>query len=289
MTAQNPALVLTAYCANRAGIVAALSKAIFELGGDIVDLQQFDDAGTAQFFSRVVFRGASDPIAEDAARQALEPVMAQFGMKWSLSIQGARRRVLLMASRFDHCLADLLYRWRIGELAMDVRGIISNYPRETYADLSFEGVPFHFLPVTKETKPEQEAKLIEIIDSEQIDLVVLARYMQVLSSELSARLAGRCINIHHSFLPGFKGARPYHQAHERGVKLIGATAHYVTGDLAEGPIIAQDIERISHRDSPQELVRKGRDIERRVLARAVRSHLEDRVLLNGSKTIVFPE
>ena len=289
MNLPNPALVLTAYCTNRAGIVAALSKAIFELGGDIVDLQQFDDAGTGQFFSRVVFRGAANPIAEDAARRALEPVMTQFGMKWSLSVQGARRRVLLMASRFDHCLADLLYRWRIGELAMDVRGIVSNYPRETYADLSFEGVPFHFLPVTKETKPEQEAKLSRIIEDEQIDLVVLARYMQVLSSGLSEKLAGRCINIHHSFLPGFKGAKPYHQAYERGVKLIGATAHYVTGDLDEGPIIEQDIERISHRDSPEELVRKGRDIERRVLARAVRSHLEDRVLLNGARTIVFPE
>ncbi|TYR29564.1 formyltetrahydrofolate deformylase [Mesorhizobium microcysteis] len=282
-------LVLTAYCTNRAGIVAALSKAVFDLGGDILDLQQFDDAGTGQFFSRVVFRGVSGPLDADTARRALAPVMDGFAMTWSLRVQGERRRVLLMASKFDHCLADLLYRWQIGELPMDVRAIVSNHPRETYANLSFADIPFHYLPVSKENKAEQEDKLAALIEAEQIDLVVLARYMQVLSHELSARLAGRCINIHHSFLPGFKGAKPYHQAYERGVKLIGATAHYVTSDLDEGPIIEQDIERISHRDSADELVRKGRDIERRVLARAVRSHLEDRVLINGMRTIVFPE
>ncbi len=281
--------VLTAYCANRPGIVAAVSKTIFDMGGNIADLQQFDDPDSGQFFSRVVFGAADAPLAEDEARALLSPVMERFGMKWSLRAQNARRRVLLMASRFDHCLADLLYRWRIGELDMDIAGIVSNYPRETYANLSFGDIPFHHLPVTKATKAVQEEKLSRLIADEKIDLVVLARYMQILSEEMSSRLSGRCINIHHSFLPGFKGAKPYQQAYERGVKLIGATAHYVTSDLDEGPIIEQDTERVSHRDSAAEFVRKGRDIERRVLARAVRAHLEDRVLLNGMRTIVFPE
>lgn len=194
-----------------------------------------------------------------------------------------------MASKLDHCLADLLYRWRHGELDMDVVGVVSNHPRAVYHHLDFGDIPFHHLPVTKENKPEQEAKLLALVDEYQVDLVVLARYMQILSDELSARLEGRIINIHHSFLPGFKGAKPYHQAHQRGVKLIGATAHYVTGDLDEGPIIAQDVESVTHRDTPDQLVRKGRDIERRVLARAVRYHLEGRVLVNGRTTVVFPD
>jgi formyltetrahydrofolate deformylase len=197
--------------------------------------------------------------------------------------------VMILASRFDHCLADLLYRWRIGELEMDITGIVSNHPREVYGSLHFDGVPFHYLPVTPATKADQESALVKLIDATGTELVVLARYMQILSSHLSSALEGRCINIHHSFLPGFKGAKPYHQAHERGVKVIGATAHYVTGDLDEGPIIDQDVERISHRDSPDDLIRKGRDIERRVLARALRFHLEDRVILNGRKTVVFTD
>jgi formyltetrahydrofolate deformylase len=192
-----------------------------------------------------------------------------------------------MVSRFDHCVADLLYRWRIGELPFEPAGIIANHPREAYRHLDFDGIPFHHLPVTRETKLEQEAAVWSLVRDSGAELVVLARYMQVLSDGLAAKLAGRCINIHHSFLPGFKGARPYHQAHARGVKLIGATAHYVTADLDEGPIIAQDVEVITHRDTPDDLVRKGRDIERRVLARAVRDHLQDRVLLNGRKTVVF--
>ncbi len=282
-------LILSASCSNRPGIVAALSKAIFEMGGDIADLQQFDDHGTGRFFSRVVFSGASAPIEPQKARDLLAPVVAPFGMDWSLRGRSERRRVLIMVSRFDHCLADLLYRWHMGELDMEIAGIVSNYPRDTYPNLAFGDVPFHHLPITKDTKAEQEARLWEIVTAQKVDLVVLARYMQVLSHDLSSKLSGRCINIHHSFLPGFKGAKPYQQAHERGVKLIGATAHYVTSDLDEGPIIEQDIERISHRDTAEELVRKGRDIERRVLARAVRAHLEDRVLMNGMRTIVFPE
>ena len=200
-----------------------------------------------------------------------------------------RRRVLLLVSKFDHCLADLLYRWRIGELAMDVVGVASNHPLATFGGLDLGGAPFHHLPVTPATKPQQEAQIKALVEATGAELVVLARYMQVLSDDLAAFLSGRCINIHHSFLPGFKGAKPYHQAHARGVKMIGATAHYVTTDLDEGPIISQDVEQISHADSPEALVRKGRDIERRVLARAVRYHLADRVLLNGSKTVVFTD
>ena len=208
-------------------------------------------------------------------------------MTWTLRAPDEKKRVALLVSRFDHCLVDLLYRWRSGELPMEPVAIIANYPRETYEHIDFGDIPFHYLPVTKQTKMEQEAKLWEIVRESKADVVVLARYMQILSDGLAAKLSGSCINIHHSFLPGFKGAKPYHQAHERGVKLIGATAHFVTSDLDEGPIIEQDVERISHRDTPEDLVRKGRDIERRVLSRALSYHLEDRVLLNGRKTVVF--
>ncbi len=210
-------------------------------------------------------------------------------MTWSMRSARERKRVALMVSKFDHCLVDLLYRWRSGELPMEPVAILANYPRETYAHIDLDDIPFHYLPVVKETKMEQEAEAWEIIRSSKADVVVLARYMQVLSDGFAAKLKGRCINIHHSFLPGFKGAKPYHQAHDRGVKLIGATAHFVTSDLDEGPIIEQDVERISHRDTPEVLVRKGRDIERRVLARALGHVLADRVLLNHGKTVVFPD
>jgi formyltetrahydrofolate deformylase len=196
---------------------------------------------------------------------------------------------MLMVSKLDHCLVDILYRWRTGELAMVPTAVISNHARDTYSSCDFGDIPFYHLPITKETRRAQESEIWQLVEQTETDLVVLARYMQILSEDLSAKLSGRCINIHHSFLPGFKGAKPYHQAHERGVKLIGATAHYVTNDLDEGPIIDQDVERISHRDTPADLVRKGRDIERRVLARAIRYHLEDRVLLNGRKTVVFTD
>ncbi|MBC7336412.1 MAG: formyltetrahydrofolate deformylase, partial [Clostridia bacterium] len=202
-------------------------------------------------------------------------------------VAGLKRKVLLLVSKFDHCLGDLLYRMRLGELNMEVVGIIGNHPREALNLTLMEGIAYHHLPVTRETKPAQEAQIRAIFEQTGAELVVLARYMQVLSDELSAYLSGRCINIHHSFLPGFKGAKPYHQAHERGVKMIGATAHYVTGDLDEGPIICQDVEAVTHADTSEDLVRKGRDIERRVLARAVAWHLEDRVLLNKGKTVVF--
>lgn len=280
-------MILTLSCPDQRGIVAKVSAFLFERGCNILDAQQFDDQETGQFFMRVVFDADGADRAE--LRDAFAAVADAFKMKWTLRDRTERYRVLLLASKFDHCLADLVYRWRIGELPMDIAGVVSNHPAQTYEHIDLSGVPFHHLPVTKETKFEQEAELWKLIQETQTDIVVLARYMQVLSDGLSAKLQGRCINIHHSFLPGFKGAKPYHQAHARGVKLIGASAHYVTGDLDEGPIIEQDVERISHRDTPEDLVRKGRDIERRVLARALRYRLEDRVLLNGRKTVVFTD
>ncbi len=279
--------VLTLSCRNRPGIVAAVAGYLFEAGCNILDASQFDSTESGRFFMRVVVNTVGESVDFTALRAGFAPVADKFGMAWRLRTSAERQRVMLMVSRFDHCLTDLLYRWRLGELSMDVVGIISNHPRETYAHLDLDGIAFHYLPVTKETKLEQEAQIWEAIRDSHADLIVLARYMQVLSDGLTAKLVGRCINIHHSFLPGFKGAKPYHQAHARGVKLIGATAHYVTANLDEGPIIEQDVEPITHRDTPDDLVRKGRDIERRVLARAIRHHLEDRVLLNGNTTVVF--
>jgi formyltetrahydrofolate deformylase len=234
-----------------------------------------------------VFTAADLAVELSALQTGFAAIAERFHMDWQMRDRATRKRVMLLVSKSDHCLVDILYRWRTGELAMIPTAIVSNHPRETYAGLDFADIPFHHLPVTKQTKRAQEDKIWQLVGETKTDLVVLARYMQILSDDLSAKLSGRCINIHHSFLPGFKGARPYHQAHERGVKLIGATAHYVTSDLDEGPIIDQDVERISHRDTPDDLVRKGRDIERRVLARAIRYHLEDRVIPNGRKTVVF--
>jgi formyltetrahydrofolate deformylase len=278
--------VLSLSCQNRPGIVAAVSTYLFEHGADIREAQQFDDSETGKFFARIGFDlAATGDFA--ALREGFAPVAAPFHMTHQITDHTVPRRVMLLVSKFDHCLADLLYRWRIGELAMTPTAIVSNHPLESYAGLDFSGIPFNHLPITKDTKMEQEAQIWALVKETGSELVVLARYMQVLSDALASKLSGRCINIHHSFLPGFKGAKPYHQAHSRGVKLIGATAHYVTTDLDEGPIIEQDVERISHADTPDDLVRKGRDIERRVLARAVRYHLEDRVILNGKKAVVF--
>ena len=237
---------------------------------------------------RIVFAVAhEDGASRDTLQRDFAAVAERFGMQWNLRRQSERRRVMILVSKPDHCLNDLLYRWRNGELQMDIVAIVSNYPPETYGLANFGEIPFHSLPVGGDTRMRQEAEIWRLVQETGADLVVLARYMQILSDELAARLSGRCINIHHSFLPGFKGARPYHQAHAAGVKLIGATAHFVTAALDEGPIIEQDVERISHRDTPDDLIRKGRDIERRVLARAVHTFLDDRVLLNGRKTIVF--
>jgi formyltetrahydrofolate deformylase len=276
--------VLTLSCADRPGIVASVSTYLFECGCNILDAQQFDDVATGLFFMRVTFDAET---SGEALRGGFEPIASRFAMSWIMRDVANRKRVMILASKFDHCLVDLVYRWRIGELPMDVAAIVSNHSRESYSNIDFTGLDFHHLPVTKQTKLEQENQIWDLIKQTRTDVVVLARYMQILSDGLTAKLAGRCINIHHSFLPGFKGASPYTQAHVRGVKLIGATAHYVTADLDEGPIIEQDVERITHRDTPEDLVRKGRDIERRVLARALRWHLEDRVVLNGRKTVVF--
>ena len=281
--------ILTLSCANRPGIVAKVSAALFDGGFNILDAQQFDDTRTGTFFMRVGFNAANAESDISALREVFAALAKSFAMTFSMRPARERKRVALMVSKADHCLADLLYRWRSEELPMAPVAIIANYPRETYAHIDLDDIPFHYVPVTKDTKMEQEAAAWEIIRSSQADVVVLARYMQILSDGFVAKLRGRCINIHHSFLPGFKGAKPYHQAHERGVKLIGATAHFVTSDLDEGPIIEQDVERISHRDTPETLVRKGRDIERRVLARALGHVLEDRVLLNHGKTVVFPD
>ena len=279
--------VLTLSCPNRPGIVAAISGTLAELDANIMEAQQFDDRDSTVFFMRIVFEVAQDRTSAQQLREALAVLGNNFSMEWALHDRSVRPKVLLMVSRFDHCLVDLLYRWRIGELPIEPVGIVSNHPRDVFADLDFYGIPFHHVPVTKETKPAQEAHVLDLLASSGAELVILARYMQVLSNEMAASLSGRCINIHHSFLPGFKGARPYHQAFARGVKLIGATAHYVTLDLDEGPIIEQDVERISHADTPEDLIRKGRDIERRVLARAVRYHIERRTIINGSRTVVF--
>ena len=279
--------VLRLSCPNRPGIVAAVSTCLYEAGANILDAQQFDDEATQQFFARIEFDPAATTFSAEALRERFAPIGARFDMDWGVRDMRQKRRVLLMASRQHHCLADLLYRLRDGELGMEVTAIVSNHTRESFDGLDFGAIPFHFLPVTPESKAAQEAKLLEIIAATDTELVVLARYMQILSADLSEKLAGRCINIHHSFLPGFKGARPYHQAHAHGVKIIGATAHFVTPGLDEGPIIAQDVEEITHRDRPEGLVRKGRDIERRVLARALGWMLEDRVFINGGKTVVF--
>jgi len=281
--------ILTLSCPNRRGIVASVSTALFDGGFNILDAQQFDDTLTGSFFMRVEFNKAGAEASVGALSETFAAVAQTFGMTWSMRPADQKKRVALMVSRFDHCLADLLYRWRSGEMPMEPVAIIANYPRDAYARIDLDGVPFHYLPMTKETKMEREAEAWEIIRAAKADVVVLARYMQILSDGFAAKLKGKCVNIHHSFLPGFKGARPYHQAHERGVKLIGATAHFVTSDLDEGPIIEQDVERISHRDTPDVLVRKGRDIERRVLARALGHVLDDRVLLNGGKTVVFSD
>jgi formyltetrahydrofolate deformylase len=282
-------LVLTLACSDRPGITARVTGFLFERGANILDAQQFNDraesGGTDRFFMRVVF----DPDGSTAERLRADfaALADEFGMESKMAREDRPRRTIIMVSKFDHCLVDLIYRWRTGELAIDPVAIVSNHPREAAIRVDIGDIPFHHIPVTPETKPAAEASLRALAEETGAELVVLARYMQVFSDELSAHFAGRAINIHHSFLPGFKGARPYHQAHARGVKIIGATAHFVTADLDEGPIIHQDVERITHADSPEDLVRKGRDIERRVLAEAVRLFAAERVLMNGGRTVVF--
>jgi formyltetrahydrofolate deformylase len=277
--------ILTLSCADQPGLIAAVSKRLFEGGGNIIDAQQYDDAHSGRFFLRMVF--LMEAHAAALFSKVFQALADERQMNWTLRPVDQRRRVLILVSKFDHCLGDLLYRNKIGELNMDVVGVISNHPEDALHISILGSIPFHYLPVTKESKPQQEAGIKAIVDESGAELIVLARYMQILSDDLSAFLSGRCINIHHSFLPSFKGARPYHQAFAKGVKIIGATAHYVTADLDEGPIISQDIEHVTHNDTPEDLVRKGRNIEQRVLSRAVAYHLQDRVFVNGNKTVVF--
>jgi formyltetrahydrofolate deformylase len=280
-----PGYVLTVVCPDRPGIVHAVSGFLVEHGGNILESQQFDDLENGRFFMRVRFVAEPVPTAE-SLRVDFLPVAQQFDMTWELWNASAPYRTLILASRFGHCVNDLLFRWSNGSLLIDVAAVVSNH-RDCEPLARSYGVDFHHIPVTPATKPEAEAKLLSLVDELDVHLVVLARYMQVLSDETCRKLAGRAINIHHSFLPSFKGAQPYRQAFERGVKLVGATAHYVTPDLDEGPIIEQDVVRVDHRFDAEELAAAGRDVECLVLSRAVRWHTETRVLLNGNRTVVF--
>ncbi|MEQ3625527.1 MAG: formyltetrahydrofolate deformylase [Celeribacter sp.] len=277
---------LTVQCASTRGIVAAISTYLAEQGCNITDSAQFDDQETGNFFMRVCFRSETGATLDQLDASFAE-TGAQFGMDYEFHDTAQRKKVVIMVSRFGHCLNDLLYRWRIGALPIDIVGVISNHMDYQKLVVNHD-IPFHHVRVTRDTKPEAEARQMQIIEESGAELVVLARYMQVLSDEMCQKMSGRIINIHHSFLPSFKGANPYKQAYERGVKLIGATSHYVTADLDEGPIIEQETVRVTHAQSPEDYVSLGRDTESQVLARAVHAHIHNRVFLNGSKTVVFP-
>ena len=277
-------LILTLSGPDRTGIVHAVTGVLAERGGNITDAAQFNDQSTGQFFMRVQF--SIDGGAASGVREPLGELATRMGLKWQLHDAHARMRTVLLVSKLGHCLNDLLFRHKTGTLPLDIAAVVSNH-RDYYQLAASYDIPFHHIPVTAATKAQAEARLLDVVQQEQAELVVLARYMQVLSNDLCRALEGRAINIHHSFLPSFKGARPYHQAHDRGVKIIGATAHYVTADLDEGPIIEQDIARVDHACDPEQLTHMGRDVECAVLARAVTWHAQHRVLVNGHKTVVF--
>jgi formyltetrahydrofolate deformylase len=280
--------VLTLSCPSAAGQVAAVVGFLDRHRCYVDALNVFDDDLSNRFFVRCVFHPADDtPLSIDALQKEFAPIAAGFDMQWAIHDVNARPKVLIMVSKLEHCLADLLFRWRMGELKMDIVGIVSNHT--DFEPLAAQhGLPFRHFPITADTKAQQEAQWLDVFETSGAELVILARYMQVLSQETSAKLANRAINIHHSFLPGFKGAKPYHQAHTRGVKLIGATAHFVTDDLDEGPIIEQVVERVDHALRPEQLLAVGRDVECITLARAVKASIERRVFLNGDRTVVFP-
>ena len=280
-----PSYVFTLSCADRPGIVAAVTTELAALECNIAESNQFWDRETGQFFMRLAFT-APEEVQRSQLEVALHSVIQRFGMRTELVDQSRRKKVLVMVSKFDHTLLHLLYQIRVGWLEADVAAIVSNH-EDSRRTAEYEGIPYHYVPVIDGNKAAVEDQVLQLVTQTGADLVVLARYMQILSDRFATRLYGRIINIHHSFLPSFKGAKPYHQAHARGVKLIGATAHYVTPDLDEGPIIEQETARVTHAMSPDDLVAAGRDIESRVLARAVKLHLENRVMLNGSKTVVF--
>jgi formyltetrahydrofolate deformylase len=277
---------LTIACPDRVGIVAEVSRFIAERGGWILEASHHADRDSGRFFMRNAILASSLSDGPDRFAQAFGPVAERCEMDWRLSDSARPRRVAILASRLEHCLIDLLYRWRAGELHCEIACVIANH-EDLRGDVAVHGLPFHCVPVTPETKPAAFAELDRLLVGHAVDTVVLARYMQILPPDLCHRYPGRIINIHHSFLPSFVGAKPYHRAFERGVKLIGATSHYVTEDLDEGPIIEQDVVRVEHDDTVEDLVRYGRDVEKSVLARALRYHLEDRVLLNGRRTVVF--
>lgn len=282
----NQKFVLNVSCASRRGIVAAISGYLAERGCNIVDSSQFDDLEAQKFFMRVSF--VSEQGADQSSLVAgLDPIAKEFGMDAEIHSSEKRMKVLLMVSRFGHCLNDLLYRWKIGALPIDIVGVVSNHFDYQKVVVNHD-IPFHHIRVTKENKPEAEAELLKLVEHTGAELIVLARYMQVLSDAMCRKMSGRIINIHHSFLPSFKGANPYKQAYERGVKLIGATAHYVTADLDEGPIIEQDTVRITHAQSGEDYVSLGRDVESQVLARAIHAHIHHRTFINGNRTVVFP-
>jgi formyltetrahydrofolate deformylase len=282
----DPSYVLTIVCPDRPGIVHAVTGFLVESSGNILESQQFDDVPEDRFFMRVLFAVSDPAVGLEALRSRFGAIGERYGMTWELWNAAAPYRTLILVSRFSHCLNDLLFRWSSGSLQVDIPAVVSNHPDCERLVRSY-GIDFHHIPVTADTKAQAEAQLMGLVDDLGIDLVVLARYMQVLSDDTCKKLEGRAINIHHSFLPSFKGARPYHQAFDRGVKLVGATAHYVTGELDEGPIIEQDVVRVDHRSDAAELAAAGRDVESQVLSRAVRWHAETRVLLNGSRTVVF--
>lgn len=281
----HPHFVITIACADQPGIVAAITTELAAIGANIAESSQFWDRQSNRFFMRIAIE-TPDGVDAQAVKRSLQAPIARFELRLDINTVAKRPKIIIMVSKFDHALLHLIYQIRVGWLDADVVAIVSNH-EDSRRTAEIEGIPFHYLPVTKDTKAEQEEKLLELATKSGADLVVLARYMQVLSDKLSRRLFGKVINIHHSFLPSFKGAKPYHQAHERGVKLIGATAHYVTADLDEGPIIEQETERVSHAMTADDFVAAGRDIEARVLARAVKMHVESRVMLNGHKTVVF--
>jgi formyltetrahydrofolate deformylase len=279
--------ILTLSCHDTRGIVAAVTGFLASHDGFIIESTQFGDPSTQRFFMRVQFSsGQSTPAGDDLRKKFAAEVANRFGMAWEIADASRKARVVILVSKQLHCLNDLLHRYRTGQLAMEIPAVISNHP-DARGIVEWHGIPFHHLPIENGDKASQEAKIRGLIEAERADVVILARYMQILSPELSAQLQGRAINIHHSFLPSFKGAKPYHQAHERGVKLIGATAHYVTDALDEGPIIEQEVARVDHSHSPEQLTLIGQDIEAQVLTRALKYQLEHRVLLNGSKTVVF--
>lgn len=278
--------VLMVSCKSARGIVAAISGYLAATGCNIVDSSQFDDLDTGKFFMRVSFISEEGASREELI-EGFAPIAANFGMETEIHDAGQRMKVLLMVSRFGHCLNDLLYRWKIGALPIDIVGVVSNHFDYQKVVVNHD-IPFYHIKVTKENKPQAEAQLLDLVEQTGTELIVLARYMQVLSDSLCRKMSGKIINIHHSFLPSFKGANPYKQAYERGVKLIGATAHYVTADLDEGPIIEQDIARITHAQSAEDYVSIGRDVESQVLARAIHAHIHHRTFINGNRTVVFP-